>query len=178
MKSHHLQEQYNEILRSDEWWEFENLSRLPIARQNYWKEAQKICRQFKELDCRFDVREMLKTHPFCACSFNLSRIRSWEKLPLILQELIDDGRESCRNALRSLSETLVPLIEQFSAQNKDNEFAEASLHLIKILEGSEAARFFDNNQLIILRKIFESDRGRLVRQRSEATLFAAEYTTQ
>ena len=163
MKSHHLQEQYNEILRSDEWWEFENLSRLPIAQQNYWTEAQKICRQFKELDCRFDVREMLKTHPFCACSFNLSKIRSWEKLPLKLQETIDDGRESCRNAVRSLSESLMPLIEQFSAQNKDNEFAEASLHLIKILEGSEAARFFDNNQLIILRKVFESERERLVR---------------
>ncbi len=177
MKSHHLQEKFDEILRSDEWWEFENLSRLPVANQNYWKQAQKICRQFKELDCRFDVREMLKTHPFCACSFSLSKIRSWEKLSLTLQEIIDVGRESYRNALNSLSETLVPSIEQFSAQNKDNEFAEASLHLIGILEGREEARFFNNNQLIILRKVFESEREHSARQRSEATLFAAEYAT-
>ncbi|CAN5304430.1 hypothetical protein BH20ACI1_BH20ACI1_02010 [soil metagenome] len=170
MKSHHLQEKFDEILRSDEWWEFENLSRLPIAHQNYRKEAQTICRQFKELDCRFDVREMLKTHPFCACSFNLSKIRSWETLPLTLQEIIDDGRKSYRNALRSLAETLVPLIEQFSAKNKDNEFSEASLNLIKILEGSEDVRFLDNNELIILRKVFESERGHPARQRSEASV--------
>ncbi len=178
MKSHHLQERFDEILRSDEWWEFENLARLPVAHPDYWKKAQKICRQFKELDCRFDVREMLKTHPFCACSFNLSRFRSWEKLPLTLQEIIDEGRESYRNSLRSLSETLVPLIEQFSAQNRDNEFAEASLHLIKILEGNANFRFFNNNELIILRKVFESERGRLVRQREQSeALFTAEYAT-
>ncbi len=168
MKSHHLQEQFDEILRSDEWWEFENLSRLPISNQNYWKKAQIVCRQFKELDCRFDVREMLKTHPFCACSFNLSKIRSWEKLPLTLQEIIDDGRESYRNALCSMAETLVPLIEQFSAKNTDNEFAEASLHLIKILEASEDVRFLDNNQLIILQKVFSrSADGSSANERSD-----------
>ena len=177
MKSHHLQEKFDEILRSDEWWEFENLSRLPIARQKYWKEAQKICRQFKELDCRFDVREMLKTHPFCACSFNLSKIRSWERLPLTLQEIIDDGRETYRNALCLMKETLVPLVEKFSVQNRENEFAEASLHLIEILDGSEDAPFFNNNELIILKKIFDSERGQLAGQKSKTTLFAAEYTT-
>ena len=74
MKSHHLQAQFDEILQSDEWWEFENLSRLTVFQQVHRQEVQKIRRQFRELDCRFDVREMLKTHPFCACSFNLAKI--------------------------------------------------------------------------------------------------------
>jgi len=74
MKSHHLQAQFDEILQSDEWWEFENLSRLTVFQQVHRQEVQKIRRQFRELDCRFDVREMLKTHPFGACSFNLAKI--------------------------------------------------------------------------------------------------------
>ena len=176
MKSHHLQEKFDEILRSDEWWEFENLAHLPVFSQNYWKQAQKICRRFKELNCRFDVREMLKTHPFCACSFNLSKIRSWEKLPSILEKIIDEGRESYRNNLHSMTVDLVPLIEQFLSQNRDNEFAEAALGLIKILERREDAQFLENNQLIILQKIFESERTLSTRELNEATLFAAEYT--
>ena len=156
MKSHHLQEQFNELMRSDEWWEFENLSRLPSSNQSYRQEAQKICRRFKELDCRFSVREMLKTHPFCACSFNLSKIRQWENLPLTLQGVINRGRKSHLQTLRRLSDILVPQIESFSAKNRDNEFSEASLHLIQILETDEVIEFLTNNELIILRKIFET----------------------
>ena len=155
MKSHYLQEQFDEILRSDEWWEFENLSRLGGSNQIYWKEAQEICRRFKELNCRFDVREMLKTHPFCACSFNLAKINEWENLPQTLQEIINRGRKTSLQKLRTLTETLVPLIEQFAAKNSDEDFAEAAQHLIQILETGEDIEFLTNNELIILRKIFE-----------------------
>ncbi len=55
MKSHYLQDKFKEILQSDEWWEFTNLSRLSIFQKVYWKEAQRIHRQIKDLDCRFDV---------------------------------------------------------------------------------------------------------------------------
>ncbi len=156
MKSHYLQEQFDEILRSDEWWEFENLSRLASSKQRYWEEAQMICRRFKELNCRFDAREMLQTHPFCACSFSLAKIREWENLPQTLQQIIRRGRESYLSTLRTLTDTLIPLIEHFSAKNRDNEFSEASLHLIKILEDGADTPFLTNNELIILRKVFEN----------------------
>ncbi|HEY0050008.1 MAG TPA: DUF6079 family protein, partial [Pyrinomonadaceae bacterium] len=42
MKSHHLLEKYDEMMRSDEWWEFENLSSLSIFQKNHWQKAQKI----------------------------------------------------------------------------------------------------------------------------------------
>jgi hypothetical protein len=70
MKSHYLQDKFKEILAGDEWWEFVNLSQLTIFQKVYWKESQRIHRQIKDLNCRFDVSEMLKTQPFCACSFN------------------------------------------------------------------------------------------------------------
>lgn len=156
MKSHHLQEQFNEILQSDEWWEFENLSRQTVFQQTHRQMANKIRRQFRELDCRFDVREMLKTHPFCACSFNLAKIQEWEKLPITLRETIKHGRKSYLKTLRALAETLIPHIERFSARNKENEFAEASLHLIEILESRAEVKFLTNNELIILQKVFEA----------------------
>ncbi len=156
MKSHHLQEQFDEILQSDEWWEFENLSRQAVFRQDYRQEAKKIRHQFKELDCRFDVREMLKTHPFCACSFNLAKIREWEKLPATFRNIIKQGRTSYLTTLRKLAKTLIPYIEQFSAKNNEREFADAALHLIEILENRQEIQFLTNNELIILQKVFES----------------------
>jgi hypothetical protein len=156
MKSHHLQAQFDEILQSDEWWEFENLSRLAVFGQTHRREAQKIRRQFRELDCRFDVRAMLKTHPFCACSFNLAKIEEWEKLPATLRETINRGRASYLNALRTLAETLVPRIKIFSAENNEIEFTEASAHLVEILGNRKEVQFLSNNELIILQKVFES----------------------
>ena len=122
MKSHHLQEQFDEILRSDEWWEFENLSHFPIFQQEFWKEAEKNCRQFRELDCRFDVREILKTHPFCACSFNLTQIGEWEKLPANLRETIERGRASYRRTLSMVRDSLIPIFDRLAQSN--DEFSE------------------------------------------------------
>ncbi|MDQ6788500.1 MAG: hypothetical protein M3033_16980 [Acidobacteriota bacterium] len=155
MKSHHLQGRFDEILGSDSWWEFENLSRLPIFQKNYWKQAQNILRQSKELDCRFEVTEMLKMHPFCACSFNLKNSREWENLPAAFEETIARGRKSYMKILRLLCQTLFPLIESFSKKHNENEFTVAALHLTGILKGNNEPPPLTNNELIVLQKAFE-----------------------
>jgi hypothetical protein len=155
MKSHVLQEKYAEILRSDEWWEFENLSKLPIFQQNHIKEAQKLCAQLKQLDCRYEVREMLKTHPFCACSFNLAQIKNWEMLPQKLWETINRGRFSYKRNLLLLKDTILPLVDQFSAQTNDMEFLNAAVNLTETLKSGKEVQFFSNHELIILQQIFE-----------------------
>lgn len=155
MKSNHLQERFDEILRGDDWWEFENLSGLPIFRQSHWNEAQAIRRQFVELNCRFDAREMLDTQPFCACSFSLAKIRDWEKLPAALEEIIERGRKSFRESLSVLGEELVPLVENFSARNKDTEFSQTALRLAEVLKnGFNEVSLLTGNELIVLQKIF------------------------
>ncbi len=155
MKSHLLQEKLDEILRSDGWWEFENLSRLSIFQKTYWNEAQKIYRQIKELNCRFDVREMVKTQPFCACSFNLSKMSEWENLPETLAEHINYGRKNYRKVLQSLSQTLIPQIENFAAENNDEEFFDAAHRLIGVLKEDRETSLLTNNELIVLQKIFD-----------------------
>ncbi len=155
VKSNNLQEKFDEILRGDEWWEFENFSTLPVFPQKYWKAAQEIRRRFAELDCQFDVREMLKTHPFCACSFSLAKIREREELPERLIEVVNRGREGFREALIMSSQVLTPLIETVSANNHNEEFLSAARHLIEIMKnGFAEIPLLTAAELVILRKVF------------------------
>lgn len=155
MKSHLLQEKFDLIMRSDEWWEFENLSLLPIFHKHYWNKAQSLCQQFNELDCGFDVKEMLKLHPFCACSFNLSQISEWESLHLQLAKVIKKGRDSYRNTLRIMKQNLVSGLKEFIQNNKEIEFRTAAANLIAIMEEQESFRLLRNSELIVLSKVIQ-----------------------
>ncbi len=156
MKSHFLQEQFDEIMQSDDWWEFESLSKLPIFPHIFWKEAQKICQQFRELDCRFSVREMLQTHPFCVCSFNLEQIGEWEDLPQTLLQTIYKGRTSYRKILMTLKGTLVQLISHFANQPTDDEYSAAANHLTRIFSEGSGIPPLNIAELLILQKSFEN----------------------
>jgi hypothetical protein len=156
MKSHHLQEQFDELMRSNEWWEFENLSNLPIFTQAYRQKAQKLCEQFRDLDCRFSVREMLKTHPFCACSFNLTEAADWEELPGALKETIEKGRKSYRKILSTLRETLAQLITHFGTRPMDEDYKTAARHLVEIFKQGQDIPLLNNAELVILQKAFEN----------------------
>ncbi len=156
MKSHYLQDKFKEILQSDEWWEFTNLSRLTIFQKVYWKEAQRINRQIKDMDCRFDVTQMLKTQPLCACSFNLAQIWEWENLPSALEEIVTRGRRSYRRILQMLNQTIVSSVEHFVEENKDEEFLDAAVHLIDLFKENQEIPLLTNHELVILQKIFES----------------------
>ena len=150
MKSHHLQEKFDEIMRSDAWWEFESLSKYEIFRPTFWQEAQENCRQFKELDCHFNVREMLDKHPFCACSFNLSQIGEWENLPETLQKNIEQGRTSYRRTLQMLNEDLTPMLNEIS--KSDDEFSVPANNLILRLKENGGSGDYSDQELIVLQK--------------------------
>lgn len=156
MKSPHLQEKCDELMRSDALWEFENLSRLEMFRHDYWSQAQKISRQIKELDCKFNVRELLETHPFCACSFSLAKMKELENLPRQLDKIIDEGLRKTRAALKSLSPVLIPSIERFSENNTDAELLQPIANLRKALLNNDESPHLSSVELSILQKINES----------------------
>jgi hypothetical protein len=156
MKSHLLQEQFDEIMRSNEWWEFENLSHLPVAPQLYYREAKQICQQLKELDCLFSVREMLKTHPFCACSFNLAQIKEWEQLPQTLKATVEKGRASYRKILLTLKDTLVQIISHLGTRPMDEDYKLAVRNLSDIFKRGAEIPLLNNAELVILQKAFEN----------------------
>lgn len=156
MKSHHLQERFDEIMRSDEWWEFENLSKLPVFPDYFWRQTQEFCHQFRELDCRFSVREMLKTHPFCACSFNLAQIPEWERLPQKMMETISAALTSYRKILLQLGENVLQLLAHFVKRGVDDEYTTAAASLMRIFAEGRSIPPLTNAELIILQKIFEN----------------------
>ena len=155
MKSHLMREKFDEFRRSDEWWEFENLSRLTIFQKTYWKEARLLYRQLKELDCRFDVRTMLKTQPFCGCSFKLARTRNWEKLPATLEETVARGRANYRGVLWKLKDTMVSLLEHFTVEMNDEDFTKTARRLIEIFKSNAQIPLLTNSDLVVLQKVFD-----------------------
>jgi hypothetical protein len=156
MKSHRLQETFDEIFRSDEWWEFENLSQISTFPQHYWAESQEIRCRSSRLDCRYNARVMLKTHPFCACSFNLSQFRDWEMLAEKLSQTVNRGRSAYRRNLFLLRETLLPVLERFSAQANERRLAEAGWRLIEIFRNGSNLPTLKNDELSVLRKVLEN----------------------
>lgn len=155
MKSRQLEAKLDEILCGDEWWEFENLSRLPVFDKKYWNEARSLCRRLKELECRFEAREMLEIHPFCACSFNLTKSREWKNFPVALAQTIDRGRRNYMDTLRIMGKTLISLVEQFAENNDEIEFTEAAARLINALKSDGDHKPLTHNELIILQKTIE-----------------------
>ena len=156
MKSHNLKDKFDAIVTGDEWWEFVNLSRLTIFQKTYWKEANKIHRSLKNLSCRFDVRGMLKTQPFCVCSFNLAQMWEVENLPATLEAIITRGRKSYWKILRMLNQTIVASVEHFAEENTDEEFLNAAIHLIEIFKDGKDTPVLTNDELVILQKVFEN----------------------
>lgn len=156
MRSHYLQEKFEEIMQSDSWWAFEKLSQIPVFQHSYRADVQKLCHRFHQLDCKFDVREMLKTHPFCACSFNLSQIDDWETLPEQLSLKIDQGLLSYRKGLVMLRQTLMPMLDQYAKEIGEQELAESATNLAKLLNDGKGLAKFSNADLTVLEQLFAS----------------------
>lgn len=156
MRSADLREKFAAIAESDDWWEFENLSQLGAFQQNYWRQAQEICREIKDLECRFNTGEMLKTQPFCACAFGLEKTEELEKLPQKLEETLCQGLGNLRKEIKNLRPRLITLIEQFGAENQVEEFSQSAIKIKHLLESSEDFARLSSLDFSILKKIAET----------------------
>ncbi len=149
MNSRQLKEEVDKILKGDEWWEFECLSRLPIFKDLHWQKARSILRRFRELECNFDVAENLKSHPFCACSFSLTKMGELAKLSHSLSHTIDLGRKSYRNTLFLLSDFVIMLVKEVVENDKDKDLKSEADALIALLK-NQSPDAFTSTQLSIL----------------------------
>lgn len=156
MRSHVLQEKFDEIKRGDKWWEFQNLSVLPIFDNGFWAESKVLFRQLKQLDCNTDVRSMLNKQPFCECSFSLGKIEYWERMPELLLELITKGLAEYRKTLQDQKATLIPMVEKFAAGSAEKDVQTAASAFVEKLNGSDANFSFSVMDLKILQEILES----------------------
>lgn len=153
MKSHQLQERFDAFTKGDFWWEFERLSAIPVFQDVYWRKSQKILGQLRELDCSFDVRKHLNNHPFCACSFNLSRMHEWEDLPDDLARLVEHALEGYRKTLSLLGPDLSKRLKEFVKNEEDDEALNVAKSLLKAVENDDFSAKFSTEQLAILHKV-------------------------
>ncbi len=165
MRSHSLQASYNEIMRSDEWWEFENLARIPLFDPRIATEVAKLCRSFDELDCDFAVREALQTRPFCKCSFGLAKEREWEEMPQRLAAAINSALRMYRQTLSREKESIMRHLVNVKKEAKGAEVLEAVDGLIDIMSTFKEMPAFSLTQIQILQNVLGTSKNDLRRSR-------------
>ncbi len=149
MNSQQLKQEFDNIVKGDEWWEFECLSKLPIFKKTHWQKAETIMKRFRALECNFDVRENLKSHPFCACSFSLQKMGELAKLSHSLLQTITIARRSYRKTLFMINDFISTLVSEVLENDKDQVLKKEAEQLIRNLK-DEKSEAFTSTQLSIL----------------------------
>ena len=91
MHSKSSTEKLKEILKSDRWCAFENLSDLAWFDPHFANGAKTLIRKVRHLECKTDVRQLLETKPFCSCSFSLARFERRQDQSSRLEIIINQG---------------------------------------------------------------------------------------
>ncbi len=155
MRSQYLHEKFENIKRSDKWWEFENLSGIQLFEPTYWIAAKKIIRELRQLNCKADVRKMLVEQPFCVCPFSLTKLNYWEKLPQNLRSIVDQGLKYYRDRLIESADEIVPMLERFGVGSSEPEVKEAVLMLTTNIKSGSISQPFTTAEIQILQKVLE-----------------------
>lgn len=150
MRSHHLQETLEQVMQSNEWWEFDSLSKVNIFPQTYLEKAHDLREKMKDLNCGFDVRALLRSKPFCACSFRLSEMREWEDLPQTLKNTINEGRNSYRRTIHLLREPLAKILREKSLKEKDANIVKSITWLCDVLSNNQQLPLLGNTEIRVL----------------------------
>jgi hypothetical protein len=93
------QQAVEELLRGDEWKEFEALSQLAIVNRTYWEEAVDLIDRARRMRCQLPVRQLLVARPACACSFRLALPVSPQLIVPSLADVLGRGCQSHRQTL-------------------------------------------------------------------------------
>ena len=104
------------LLRSARWREFEALSQLPIVNPQLWSEAEMLLEWARGARCDLPVRQLLASHPVCACQFRLTRADAIINIPQHLEELAALGRAAYRRTLALFHVQLAHALDALSAR--------------------------------------------------------------
>ncbi len=156
MKSHFLQARFDEIVRSDEWWEFENLAAIDHNSTERIARVRSIRERFGQLNCKADIAENLKLRPFCECGFSLAKIAEWEALPDIFVDEISRALKSMRSGLFESKASIIPAIEKIAAKN--SSISAAASELVRLIDKSDDSTKLTVAQFQILRTIHADEK--------------------
>ncbi len=116
-----LREKLNDLMKTDLWWEFENLSGITGFDPGYRLAAARIVQRIKQFDCRHNTRDILKISPSCGCTFTLGEAANIENLPQELWKNVNEGLGSFREMLRTRRSELNDQLQRLMGTETDEE---------------------------------------------------------
>ncbi|HMF57952.1 MAG TPA: hypothetical protein VK619_16535 [Pyrinomonadaceae bacterium] len=132
----------DELLRGEDFREFEALSQLSLLNQQYWDEALALIERARSSQCKLPVREILDTEPSCPCGFRLAHAGEFSRVREELEELCARGHASYRRALSYLSRNLAISLDAI-ARNETDETAKQNARKLSVaFAGSNVPEHF------------------------------------
>ncbi|HEV7859121.1 MAG TPA: DUF6079 family protein [Pyrinomonadaceae bacterium] len=109
------------LTRSDEWRDFETLSKLSIVNRQYWDDATRLLAQARSIHCALPVRQILQQRSLCDCSFRLARVAAFASLPQALEDAAHAGRMAHRRTLALWCKPLAHALEALAQDEAQDE---------------------------------------------------------
>ncbi len=123
MSSPDLKYGIDSLLRTDDWREFEALSKLDLVNPQHWERASELLDQGRNARCELNVRQVLMERPICACSFRLASATTLKQIPLELEAIMRAGLASYKHALKLLITPLAIALDAIARIEASSDLA-------------------------------------------------------
>ena len=146
----------DELLRGEEWREFEALKELSILNTRYAEDAARLVEQSRNARCELPVRRILSQRPSCDCAFRLTRAASLKMLPRELEETIEFGRAAARRTLMLMAGPLSAALASFAQEGaKDEETTAAAHALSESFAGGDGPTGFSHRDVRLIEEVLQ-----------------------
>jgi hypothetical protein len=160
MRSHQLHSRVNDVLRGDDWWEFQNLVSALGAGNAETSMVFRLVEMARDLNCKADTAELLKSQPHCECGFSLSRAKEWESIDTDLDAALANALNSLKARLADDRSELISEITSRIETETEPEVNAAAVALIAALGNGSFPVRFPQEQLALLRESIKAVRMR------------------
>ncbi len=126
-----------EVLRTDSWSQFENLSAVPWFGRVYGSRAMALIREIRQNSCSADVMELLRARPLCSCAFSLAASGRMVRLTSHLQTLIFQGLAASKNHLAEQKKELVTSLNQVSPGEHEDAMKSSMTQILDSLHSED-----------------------------------------
>ncbi|MBP6003113.1 MAG: ATP-binding protein [Pyrinomonadaceae bacterium] len=154
--SPYLREKLAEIMKTDLWWEFENLSDIDGFDGSFRTESKRIIQKIRQLDCRRNTLNMIADVPTCGCPFSIGEIRAIEALPEDLWHVVTRGLSSYRATLHDLEPQLHAALKSIVAHEKSDRIRQAYTDLTAYLGKEQELRRLSGAEIRLIRRAFRT----------------------
>lgn len=150
-----LRDKLNDIIKTDLWWEFENMAGIPSFDPSFRSRAISMVQSIRSYDCRYDTRKVLESSPQCGCAFALGKVNDIESLPDELWRIVNEGLRSFRDSIRLRAVELREELEQKASFESDGGKRRRILELRSNIADKKDIRRLTEAELQILAHAFE-----------------------